>query len=100
MGESHGIGGFRVMTRATQGLSLSAKEIAEAFEDPKWAERFPPVLSVDQAAALLQIPKATLYDWSSRRLLKGCSRRIGKHLRLFRNRLISHVFNEGIRTNE
>lgn len=88
------------MPRQNTGLGLTPKEIAEAFVDPKWAECFPPVLSVDQAAALLQVPKATIYDWSSRGLLKGCGRRIGKHLRLFRSRLLVHVFNHGITTNE
>ena len=81
------------MARKDAGLQLTPTEIAEAFVDSKWADCFPPVLSVDQAAALLQIPKSTLYEWSSRGLLKGCGRRMGKHLRLFRNRLLAHVFN-------
>ena len=81
------------MARQNAGLGLTPQEIAAAFIDPRWAECYPPVLSVDQAAALLQVPKATLYDWSSRGLLKGCSRRMGKHLRFFRNRLLAHVFN-------
>ena len=54
------------------------------------------MLSVDQAARLLQVPKATIYDWSSRGLLRGCGRRAGKHLRIFRDRLLTRVFNEGL----
>jgi len=88
------------MPRHNTGLGLTPKEIAEAFVDPKWAECFPPALSVDQAAALLQVPKATLYGRSSRGLLKGCGRRMGKHVRLFRNRLLQHVFNQGLNDHE
>jgi excisionase family DNA binding protein len=75
-------------------LHLSAKEIAAAFSDPHWATRFPPILSVDQAAELLQVPKQTVYDWRSRGLLSGCCRKVGKHLRFFRDRLLLKLFNE------
>jgi excisionase family DNA binding protein len=73
---------------------LSAKELAMLFSDPLWASRFPPILTSDQAAELLQIPKQTLYDWSSRGLLTGCKARVGKHLRLIRDRLIQKFFVE------
>ena len=79
-------------------LKLTKAEIASAFADPHWAGAYPPVLSVDQAARLLQVPKATIYDWSSRGLLRGCGRKVGKHLRLFRDRLITRIFNEGLST--
>jgi excisionase family DNA binding protein len=77
-------------------LKLTAAEVAASFADPHWAAQFPPVLSLEQAANLLQIPKATLYDWRSRGLLGKCSRRIGKHVRIHRDRLIAQVFNEGL----
>ena len=84
------------MHRKDGDLKLTKPEIASAFDDPHWAGEFPPVLSVDQAARLLQVPKATVYDWSSRGLLRGCGRRLGKHLRFFRDRLIVRAFNEGL----
>ena len=84
------------MNRGKDGLNLSAAEIRATFECSEWATRFPPVLSTRQAAELLQVPIGTIYDWSSRGLLRGCSRRVGKHLRFFRDRLISKVFNEGL----
>ena len=68
--------------------------------DPNWAGAFPPLLSVDQAARLLQMPKATVYNWSSRGLLKGCSRKVGKHLRLFRDRLVMKIFNQGLHSDD
>jgi excisionase family DNA binding protein len=84
------------MSRQDGDLKLTKAEIGSAFADPHWAGEFPPVLSVEQAARLLQVPKATVYDWSSRGLLRGCSRRVGKHLRFFRDRLITTIFNEGL----
>ena len=79
-----------------ESLKLTDREIDEAFLAPNWAERFPPVISVDQAADLLGVPKQTIYSWSSRGLLKGCGRKVGRHLRMFRNRLLKRAFNEGI----
>jgi excisionase family DNA binding protein len=70
---------------------LTIKELGQIFGDSPWAERFPPILNVDQAADLLQVPKQTIYDWSSRGLLDGCKARIGKHLRLFRDRLLQKI---------
>jgi hypothetical protein len=77
-------------------LKLTDKEIASAFADPIYAQRFPPVLSVEQASDLLQVPVATLYQWRSRGLLGSCCRRVGKYLRFFRDRLMKTTFNEGL----
>lgn len=77
-------------------LHLTARELANAFADPAWAGKFPPILSVPQAAELLQVPVGTIYAWSSQGLLKGCGRRVGKHLRFFRDRLLLHILNEGL----
>ena len=78
-------------------LDLTDKEITQAFSDPAWAEKFPPILTVDKAAELAVVPKATIYAWSSAGHLRGCSRKVGKHLRIFRDRFIKRLFNEGIR---
>jgi len=80
---------------ADDSLKLTPREIAAAFEGSAGAQ-VPPILTVDEAAALLRVRKATLYDWRSRKLLTGCCRKVGKHLRFFRDRLIQRVFNEGI----
>jgi excisionase family DNA binding protein len=81
------------------GCKLTAAELAAPFQDPAWGNRFPPVLTCDQAAELLQIPKQTIYDWHSRGLLAGCCRKIGKHLRFFRPHLLTLVFNKGLNEN-
>lgn len=78
------------------GLKLLDKEIAAAFATGPWADQFPPILTLDQASKLLGVPKNTLYGWRSRGLLSDCCRKVGKHLRFFRDRLIKHLFNEGI----
>jgi excisionase family DNA binding protein len=94
---------YRVRNRARrpamatndENLRLSAREIAAAC-DTNAGPAIPVVLTVDEAAALLRVSKETIYDWSSRGLLKGCCRKVGKHLRFFRDRLLQKVFNEGI----
>ena len=77
-------------------LKLSDKEIAAPFSVSPWSEKYPPVLTLEQAAELLQVPLPTLYQWRSRGLLGHCSRKVGKHLRVFRDRLLKQAFNEGI----
>jgi excisionase family DNA binding protein len=77
-------------------LDLSPAEIAAAFSDPLYAERFPPVLTTEQAAELLQYPLDTIYQWRARGLLDRCSQKVGKHVRFFRDRLIALIFNEGL----
>lgn len=84
------------MATADDRLNLSSKEIAAAFADPAAAEKFPPVLTVDQAASLAQVPKQTIYAWHSQGLLTGCCRKVGKHLRFFRDRYIDKLFNKGL----
>ncbi|MCA9118409.1 MAG: helix-turn-helix domain-containing protein [Planctomycetaceae bacterium] len=84
------------MDHRNANLNLTAKDIAAAFAESQWSRKFPPLLTVDQAAELLQVPKATIYDWRSRGLLKGCCRRVGKHLRFFRDHLVRKAMNEGI----
>jgi excisionase family DNA binding protein len=77
-------------------LKLTDREIVCCFADPVCAQRFPPVLTIEQAAQLLQVPVQTVYQWRSRGLLGPCCRKIGKHLRFYRDRLIKKAFNEGL----
>jgi excisionase family DNA binding protein len=83
-----------------QNRNREDQEITQAFSDGNWAANFPPILSVDQAAAMLQVPKQTVYDWSSRGRLRGCGRKVGKHLRIWRDRLIILIYGEGINNHE
>ncbi|MEK6262344.1 MAG: helix-turn-helix domain-containing protein [Planctomycetota bacterium] len=81
-------------------LHVTPDEVRATFSDPKWSSEFPPLLTVDQAARLAQVPKATIYDWSSRDLLRGCSRKVGKHLRIHRDRFFTQILNQGIQNRE
>ncbi len=72
-------------------VGMASHEAEELFDN--WeANRWPPILTVDQAAELLSVAKSTLYEWHSRGRLKGCCRRRGKHLRFLRDRLIQAFF--------
>ncbi len=81
---------------AEESLKLTDKEIVEMFSSPAWAERYPPILTIEQASELLQIPVETPRDWRSRGLLGSCCRRVGKRLRFVRSRLIQLAFNKGL----
>ena len=78
---------------------LTAKDVAAMFADPAWAAKFPPLLTVDEAAQLARVPKQTVYAWSSQGLLKGCSQKVGKHLRILRDKFMLKLFNEGLHGN-
>ena len=56
---------------------------------------YPPLLTVNQTAELVQIPKKTIYEWSSRGLLQGCSCRAGRHLRIHRDGFLTTFINGG-----
>ncbi len=77
------------------GCELTPKEVAAMFSDPIWSAKFPPLLTVDEAAVLARVPKQTVYAWSSQGLLKGCSHKVGKHLRVLRDKFIQKLFSEG-----
>ncbi len=78
---------------------LTTKEVVAMFADPAEAAKFPPLLTVDEAAQLARVPKQTVYAWSSQGLLKGCSRKVGKHLRILRDKFVLKIFNEGLHAN-
>ena len=81
---------------ANECKNISDKEIMATFCDTHWADRYPPILNISQVAEMLDIPKSTLYLWSSQGRLKGCSRKAGRRLLFFRDRVIKQIFNSGI----
>lgn len=70
--------------------NLTNEELREMFQGRE--TECPPILSVEQAAKLANIPIKTLYDWSSRGLLDGCASRCGRRLRINRNRFVQFLF--------
>lgn len=82
---------------AKPGLHLTDAEIDRAFSG-KWAEEFPPILDVAQAARLARVSPKTVYDWSHRGELKHCAHKAGKRLRIFRNRFVKSLFQDNEET--
>jgi hypothetical protein len=83
----------RMMDRTKKGLGLSQDEIETPFNDPHWAKEFPPLMSTEQVAKLLQLPIGTIYQMSSQGCFATCAKRVGKHLRFHRPRLLQAIFN-------
>jgi excisionase family DNA binding protein len=74
-------------------LKLGRAELMSMFADAEWSRAFPPVLTVETAARLADVKISTIYDWSSRGLLKSCAVKKGKKLRFVRDRFIQFLFN-------
>jgi hypothetical protein len=62
------------------------QEVANICEE--YASKFPPLITLDQAAAIAQVPIGTIYDWSSRGRFDAFKRRVGREVRLFRDPFI------------
>ncbi len=73
-------------------VKLSADELTTNFSSGPWAAKYPPILTIAQAAAMLQVPVGTLRFWRTTGRLSGCSRRHGRVLRFYRDRLIRWFF--------
>jgi len=78
----------------TPSINIDNSELGTMFADPLWAGKFPPLLSVETAAELADVSKATIYDWSSRGLLDKCAKKQGKRLRIIRNRFVQFLLGE------
>ena len=72
--------------------TVSPSEIAKAFADGTGAQ-FPPIMTVDQLAALLQISRKTVYEWAEKGRLDGAFRKRGKHILIWRDRALDILFN-------
>lgn len=56
------------------------------------AQGWPPLLTVEQAADMIGVPKKTIYVWSSAGRLDLCARRRGKRLYILRDRFVKGFF--------
>lgn len=84
----------------TSELNLTQQEIDAICEQATDGRQTPALLTVDEAAKLLRVPKGTIYDWRSRGLLDTCSRRVGRRVLFVRDRLLRRILNEGINGND
>ena len=76
----------------TKKCKLSREEIARPFEGPDGAP-FPPILSPDRVAELLDLSPKTIYLWMAAGRLDGAFRKRGKHCLFWRDRVIDLIFN-------
>ncbi len=67
-------------------MKLSQSELQTTFG------HLSPVLSVSQAAAALNVPIKTIYEWSSQGRLDACARRRGKRLLILRDKFFQEIF--------
>lgn len=72
---------------------LTAEELAQPFRAGPWADQFPPILSPVQLAALLNVSRKTIDHWVALGRLDGCVRRRGKHLLIWRDKVLDLLFN-------
>lgn len=71
---------------------LSTTEITQAFAKDSGTP-FPPILTVEQLAELLQLSTKTVYEWIAKDRLDGAFRKRGKHILVWRDRAIDILFN-------
>jgi len=71
---------------------LSSEEIARTFHGDV-GDAFPPILSPRQLAQLLNLSPKTIYDWIAQGRLDGAYRKRGKHVLIWRDRVIELLFN-------
>jgi excisionase family DNA binding protein len=79
---------------------LTSDEIDLAFRDEESRADFPPILTIKQFAKLFGVSQSTTYTWIAQGRLTGCVTRIGKHNRIWRNRVIEQMFNRGLPRSE
>ncbi len=56
-------------------------------------DRFPVILSVQELADLLGLSPKTLYEWIAKKRLDGAFRKRGKHILIWRDKVLDLLFN-------
>ncbi len=80
------------------GARRDAKPVRTS--DVSAAPHLPRLLSIDDVANWLIVPKQTVYDWSSRGLLDSCKVHVGRYVRFREDHLIELVFSGGLSGHE
>ncbi len=79
------------MSRPKQGI-ISKSEIQNAFEGQD-GQRFPIILTVEEAAQLVRRSPKTIYEWVRKGNLDKTYIKRGKRILFLRNKFIDEVFN-------
>ena len=77
---------------STRAKRLSGDEIQRAFHEGPGAQ-VPVILSPPQLADLLGLSVKTVYQWIAAGRLDGAFRKRGKHVLIWRNRVLDVLFN-------
>lgn len=77
------------------GVPLTEQDLAVALTGP-WIERFPPLLTAQQAAELLQVSINAIYHLRCEGRLDGTFTKIAGKLRFWRDRLIRRAMTKGL----
>ncbi|MCE5328051.1 MAG: helix-turn-helix domain-containing protein [Planctomycetaceae bacterium] len=79
---------------AQQTIRLLPDELASGFVGP-WGQKFPPLLTVEQAAELLQVSVNSMYHLRSEGRLDGTFSKVAGKLRFHREKLFRLVCERG-----
>jgi excisionase family DNA binding protein len=71
---------------------LNRDEVADAFKGAE-GQRFPIILSSVELADLLGLSVKTIYEWIAKGRLDGAFRKRGKHVLIWRDRVLGLLFN-------
>ncbi len=72
---------------------MNDENIKKLLDD--YARRYPPLLSVQQAMEIADVPAGTIYTWSSLGQISECKSRVGKRLRIGRDCLVWFLLSGG-----
>ena len=71
---------------------LTKEEIASAFAEGD-VSRYPAILKIKQLAELLNMSQKTIYEWKAKGWLDGSFRKRGKHILIWRDKVLDLLFN-------
>lgn len=77
---------------SSRNRPISKEEIHQAFAGAT-GETVPAILSPAQLADLLNLSVKTIYEWVAKGRLDGAFRKRGKHVRIWRDRVLDLFFN-------
>lgn len=73
-------------------VDLTPEEVAAAFKDESTRRAFPPILRIEEVAALLRVTRSTIYSRKSRGKFDGTFCKHGKRLFFWRDRVVMAWF--------
>jgi excisionase family DNA binding protein len=72
--------------------AVSQSEVATMFAVEPWSTHYPPMLTIEQVARLLQVSRRTIHQWIAEGKFAGTTSKVGKHRRFLRERVVQNFF--------